>query len=375
MLLRLLLLLALIPSAFGADIKVSAMTAASALSGPELFYCSQSSADRKCTATQIKAFTSSSPTLVTPILGAASATSVNKVTITAPATGATLTIPDGVTLNAGAGGTLGAAAFVTPGTGVATFLTTPSGANLASALTTALPVSKGGTNATSAGIAAFNNITGYSAAGATGTTSTNLVFSTSPALTTPNLGTPSAITLTNATGLPLAGVLSIGKGTSFPMSPSSGDQFFRTDLGLDCYYDGTRWLTKNEYALSAAVFSGLGPYSATNAQVMTVAIDSTQSNMWITRAQINTVVITTNNGTNFWTIQPRSRNAAQDAFTNLGSSFTTAADTVDQDSSHSVVIGAALTSGHKTLGLQITKTLSPGNLYLIVAFYYRLIVT
>jgi len=53
---------------------------------------------------------------------------------------------------------------------------------------TALPVANGGTNATSAGIAAFNNITGYSASGATGTTSTNLVFSTSPTLTTPVLG-------------------------------------------------------------------------------------------------------------------------------------------------------------------------------------------
>jgi hypothetical protein len=47
-----------------------------------------------------------------------------------------------------------------------------------------LPVSLGGTNATSAGITAFNNITGYTASGATGTTSTNLVFSTSPTITT-----------------------------------------------------------------------------------------------------------------------------------------------------------------------------------------------
>lgn len=38
-----------------------------------------------------------SPTLVTPVLGVASATSLNKVAITAPATGATLVVPDGVT--------------------------------------------------------------------------------------------------------------------------------------------------------------------------------------------------------------------------------------------------------------------------------------
>lgn len=41
-----------------------------------------------------------SPTLVTPTLGAALATSVNKVAVTAPATGSTLTIADGVTLSA-----------------------------------------------------------------------------------------------------------------------------------------------------------------------------------------------------------------------------------------------------------------------------------
>lgn len=44
------------------------------------------------------AFTS--PTLVTPTLGVATATSVNKVALTAPATGSTLTIADGKTLTA-----------------------------------------------------------------------------------------------------------------------------------------------------------------------------------------------------------------------------------------------------------------------------------
>jgi len=41
-----------------------------------------------------------SPTLVTPVLGVATATSVNKVALTAPATSATLTIADGKTLTA-----------------------------------------------------------------------------------------------------------------------------------------------------------------------------------------------------------------------------------------------------------------------------------
>jgi hypothetical protein len=63
-----------------------------------------------------------------------------------------------------------------------------------------LPVANGGTNASTASITSFNNITGYTAAGATGTTSTNLVFSTSPTLVTPLLGTPTSGVLTNCTG-------------------------------------------------------------------------------------------------------------------------------------------------------------------------------
>lgn len=57
------------------------------------------------------------------------------------------------------------------------------------------------------------------------TGSGNLVFSTSPSLTTPNIGTPSAATLTNATGLPIStGVSGLGTGVAtFLATPSSAN--------------------------------------------------------------------------------------------------------------------------------------------------------
>lgn len=79
------------------------------------------------TGTGSKFVMDTSPTLVTPTLGVASATSINKMAITAPATSSTLAVADGKTLtcsntltlagtdgstlNVGAGGTLGTAAY------------------------------------------------------------------------------------------------------------------------------------------------------------------------------------------------------------------------------------------------------------------------
>lgn len=91
-----------------------------------------------------------------------------------------------------------------------------------------VPVANGGTNASAASITAFNNITGYTAAGATGTTSTNLVFSTSPSITTPTL----VGDVTVSTGNVVIGTS--GKGIDFSATPGTGTSELLAD-----YEEGT----------------------------------------------------------------------------------------------------------------------------------------
>lgn len=93
-------------------------------------------------------------------------------------------------------------------------------ASLTLGWTGTLAVARGGTGGGAAGITLFNNITGYTAAGATGTTSTNLVFSTSPTLVTPVLGVATATSLNGLTISTSTGTLTITNGKTLAISNS-----------------------------------------------------------------------------------------------------------------------------------------------------------
>lgn len=82
-------------------ITISNLPATSSSSGADAFVLVQSNVTKKITNTNLfTGVTLTSPTLVTPVLGVATATSINKVAFTAPATNATLTIANGKTLTA-----------------------------------------------------------------------------------------------------------------------------------------------------------------------------------------------------------------------------------------------------------------------------------
>src|SRR6185312_7050733 len=123
-----------------------------------------------------------SPTLTTPILGVATATSINKVAITAPATSATLTIANGKTLTASNSLTLA-------GTDSTTLTFQGTDTYVGRATTDTL------TNKTfdTAGAGNVFKINGVTISANTGTGSN--VLATSPTLVTPTLGAATATTV------------------------------------------------------------------------------------------------------------------------------------------------------------------------------------
>lgn len=158
-----------------------------------------------------------------------------------------------------------------------------------------------------------------------------------------------------------------GAGVAFPLTPATGDLYWRTDLSLLCFYDGSRWLTVQEYTYD------LQPVSATIPTTAAVAIGITPTRsdyqQVVTRVTFVTNVQTTNNGSNYWTV------AVQDDSLNTIQSYVTSADTAGTWTRNSYAPGVTVQTSDLYLRLAATtKTGSPGSLYVYAQVNYRLIV-
>ena len=168
------------------------------------------------------------PTLITPNIGAATASGLTLSAITGSTQCLQVNSSGVVAGSAAACNSAPAFTAITTGSNTTATMTVGTGASLltsGSGTITATNTSgvNGAAVATSAAVLASNSSGQIIAATNTGTG--NNVLATSPTLVTPVLGTPTSVTLTNGTGLPIStGVSGLGTGVAtFLATPSSAN--------------------------------------------------------------------------------------------------------------------------------------------------------
>lgn len=174
--------------------------------------------------------------------------------------------------------------------------------------------------------------------------------------------------IVNVSGISTAGY---DEGTSFPLTPALQDKFYRTDLNLLCYYDGTRWLTVHEYEVGIGSLDQLAN-STSNLPVGRWPVRQ-DFGIYLTKWRVVTFINGTNNGSNYRTIILQRRTAAN-ASADIAS-INTATDAPSTWNDHSVNIDAPLDASAMQLQATTSSAGSPGGLYAPMTLCYRLIVT
>jgi hypothetical protein len=157
-------------------------------------------------------------------------------------------------------------------------------------------------------------------------------------------------------------------GISNPGTPSTNDIYYRTDLGLWIYYDGTRWLTEDEYSVDIPPL-----YNASSAD-STIAVIRTDHAPFFTRVVFNSYVATTNNATHYWTFGLASANMSRAGGANI-KTFTTSADAPNVTVGHEAAPATNNPANYGILYTFLAKTNSPGACLLACSAYYRKIIT
>jgi hypothetical protein len=160
-------------------------------------------------------------------------------------------------------------------------------------------------------------------------------------------------------------------GTSMPGSPATNDIVWRTDLGIQFYYDGTRWLSHLLATPFPAVIN-------TGGQVFTsqLCTPSFDYDIYVEKVILTTYVATTNSGVSYWSFAAYKSDTAA-AATQIGSTVNTSADSANTRLRKTITVGAILggSATYPLLYVTNTKTGTPGNVDFTPVLVYRLIGT
>lgn len=175
--------------------------------------------------------------------------------------------------------------------------------------------------------------------------------------------------LTSTTTIVTPAALGTQQGSDFPASPVTNQQFFRTDLGFDCYWDGTRWLTKQRYRAAE-----MNRDAQANAEERNILLKDTNWDIYMTQVSVNTYVDTTNNTSDYWTVEVQGHNLARSA-ESVFYSVNTAADSANTWTDHSGTATDASPTNQVEIIYDVSSNGTPGALNCRVQVYYRYIIT
>jgi hypothetical protein len=175
-------------------------------------------------------------------------------------------------------------------------------------------------------------------------------------------------TLTPAT-LKVPGGNRIAAATAFPGTPVTNDLYFRSDYGEWFYYDGANWLSCQTYTMTIAPGDAFTTLTANNASFLRGAIPryGITSDIFLLDAHGPAAVLTTNDGTKYWTLTITKYPAGSTVAT-----WNTSADTVNAWNNHKVAINALLGVNY-VLEVGAVKTSTPGSLLTAVSITFKLV--
>jgi hypothetical protein len=190
-----------------------------------------------------------------------------------------------------------------------------------------------------------------------------------------NSGTPARLAKGSAGAVLAMGNSTIiwNAGTSFPASKATNDRHWRTDIlgGMGFLWDGTRWVSDHLFREPFTVGDQVQSGTVTQAAFYRNYLGWAGAyDVWHTSIYCDSFVSGTNNGTNYWTVAV----SRAPSVTSLGS-FTTIADAGSTHTSHTIAVNALAGTSDLMTIVAITKTLSPGPLFLSGVMCYRMVAT
>lgn len=112
--------------------------------------------------------------------------------------------------------------------------------------------------------------------------------------------------------------------------------------------------------------------TTTSGQRQDAMLPAILGGIYLVNAYVTWVVLTTNNGTNFWTLQ-LSTKSTPNTDTNRGASFTTASGGVTTYNQNTIALGITLPTTELSVGCTATSTGAPGAIVFGAVVHYRLI--